>query len=155
AQRGVWRLLLACGLLFAMLFTTLLLASSPSPSCSRGTVLYSGDPALVAGDCIAGSMGSRHFGWVPWVSWKPTLVVGGGGEMIATHPDGTRVTLGGGRLRRRGMASSTGCLLPRPGVASGRGSTVCAVVAGTSGSPDGDLYVADSFGWTVWSLGEE
>ena len=64
---------------------------SRSPPCSRGTVLYSGDPALVAGDCIAGSMGSRRFGWVPWVSWKPTLVVGGDGEMIATRPDGTRV----------------------------------------------------------------
>ena len=64
---------------------------SRSPPCARGTVLYSGDPALVAGDCIATSMGSRHLGWVPWVSWKPTLVVGGGGEMIATRPDGTRV----------------------------------------------------------------
>ena len=46
-----------------------------------------------------------------------------------------RLLSGGGTLRRRGMASSPGCLLRRPGVTSGRGFTVCAVVAGTSGSP--------------------
>ncbi|CAM9829108.1 unnamed protein product, partial [Ascophyllum nodosum] len=63
--------LLTFVLLSVMLSTALFLAFSRSPPCSRGTVLYSGDPALVAGDCIAGSMGSRRFGWVPWVSWKP------------------------------------------------------------------------------------
>ena len=64
---------------------------SRSPPCCRGDVLYPGDPALVTVDCIAQAMGSRHFGWLPWFSWKPTLVVGDGGEMTATRPDGTRV----------------------------------------------------------------
>lgn len=64
---------------------------SRSPPCARGDAFHSGDPALVQGDCIAGAMGSRHFGWLPCVSWKPTLVVGDGGELITTRPDGTRV----------------------------------------------------------------
>ena len=65
---------------------------SRSPPCSRGDVLHPRDPALVRGACIARAMGSRNFGWLPWFSWKPTLVVENGGEMNATRPDGTRVS---------------------------------------------------------------
>ncbi|CAN0284763.1 unnamed protein product, partial [Ascophyllum nodosum] len=157
-QRGGWRWLLACVLLFATLSAAVLQAFSRSPPCSRGTALYSGNPALVAGDCIAGSTGSSHFGWLPWVSWKPTLVVGGGGEMIATRPDGTQVTLGGGGTTTERNGNS---FLSRVFGAPARGSFGTRVHdlrrrGGHVGfAVDGDLYVADSFGRMVWSLEEE
>ncbi|CAM9633581.1 unnamed protein product, partial [Ascophyllum nodosum] len=156
AQRGVWRWLLVCVLLFAMLFTTLLLALSRSPPCSRGTALYSGDPALGAGDCIAGSMGSRHFGFLPWVSWKPMLVVGGGGEMIATRPDGTQVTLdcGGSTTGGNGFLSRAFAAAPARDSFGAKLHDLRRRGGHVGFAVDGDLHVTDSFGWMVWSLEE-
>lgn len=75
-----------------MYSVSLSIDSVPSFSPSlRGDVLQPGDPVHFRGEYMVGKTGSRFFGWLPGVAWKPRVCVREDGKMFATRSDGEKV----------------------------------------------------------------